>query len=136
MKRLLCLFLVVIMALTVFAGCKKESPNTPGASDTDEETHTDTNGSENGEPKKSWKDLPKEKFNGEEYNILGRKHTPWGSDDHVYRTGFPFLLIRKPDKQHKHRISGVREALSLYYNGNLMEKFEDVGFDLPFPPDY
>ena len=29
MKRLLCLFLVVIMALTVFAGCKKESPNTP-----------------------------------------------------------------------------------------------------------
>ena len=63
MKRLLCLFLVVIMALTVFAGCKKESPNTPGTSDTDEETHTDTNGSETEEPKKSWKDLPKEKFN-------------------------------------------------------------------------
>lgn len=54
-------------------------------------------------------------------------------DDHVYRTGFPFLLIRKPDKQHMHRISGVREALSLYYNGNLMEKFEDVGFDLTLP---
>ena len=85
MKRLLCLFLVVIMALTVFAGCKKESPNTPGTSDTDEETHTDTNGSETEEPKKSWKDLPKEKFNGEEYNILGRKHTPWGSDD-LYAT--------------------------------------------------
>lgn len=85
MKRLLCLFLVVIMALTAFAGCKKESPNTPGTSDTDEETHTDTNGSENEEPKKSWKDLPKEKFNGEEYNILGRKHTPWGSDD-LYAT--------------------------------------------------
>ena len=54
-------------------------------------------------------------------------------DDHVYRTGFPFLLIRKPDKQHMHRISGVREALSLYYNGNLMKKFEDVGFDLTLP---
>ena len=60
MKRLLCLFLVVIMALTVFAGCKKGSPNNPGTSDTDEGTHTDTNGSETEEPKKSWDDLPKD----------------------------------------------------------------------------
>lgn len=54
-------------------------------------------------------------------------------DDHVYRTGFPFLLIRKPDILHKHRINGVREALSLYYSGGLMEKFESIGFDLTLP---
>ena len=54
-------------------------------------------------------------------------------DDHAYRTGFPFLLIRKPDILHKHRINGVREALSLYYNGDLMEKFESIGFDLTLP---
>lgn len=80
MKRLLCLLVIAVMVLSVFAGCKKDGPETPGTSGESENT-TEPVTNEPEEPKKTWNDLPKTKFDGEEYYILGRQHTPWGSFD-------------------------------------------------------
>ena len=80
MKRLLCLLVIAVMVLSVFAGCKKDGPETPGTSGESENT-TEPVTNEPEVPKKTWNDLPKTKFDGEEYYILGRQHTPWGSFD-------------------------------------------------------
>ena len=80
MKRLLCLLVIAVMVLSVFAGCKKDGPETPGTSGESENT-TEPVTNEPDVPKKTWNDLPKTKFDGEEYYILGRQHTPWGSFD-------------------------------------------------------
>lgn len=87
MKRLLCLFLTVIMLVSVFAGCKKNDPEAPGTSGvtSDDGTPSGTNEPTTEEPKKTWDDLPRDKFDGEEYNILGREHNVWGSYD-LYTT--------------------------------------------------
>lgn len=87
MKRLLCLFLTVIMLVSVFAGCKKNDPEAPGTSGvtSDDGTPSGTNEPTTEEPKKTWDDLPRDKFDGEEYNILGREHSVWGSYD-LYTT--------------------------------------------------
>jgi AraC-like DNA-binding protein len=54
-------------------------------------------------------------------------------DGECYHTPFPFLLIRKPDCLQRVRIDGIREALSLYYDRSLMQRFIDAGFDLTLP---
>lgn len=54
-------------------------------------------------------------------------------EGNVYRSSFPFLFLKLPHRMHETQINGTREALSLYYDGDLAPHFQAAGFDLTGP---